>query len=105
MLPFLVKHALYPLHETLLRRPTFAQTAQLEKTQWLSRVEIEALQLERLASLLRTARRQPPRAHSEAGINQRRSHVGSVPSAADDRAGARESRPYRGSACPAGRAV
>jgi phenylacetate-CoA ligase len=55
MLPFLVKHALYPLHEALLRRPTFRQVADLERTQWLSRAEIEALQLERLAALLRTA--------------------------------------------------
>lgn len=53
MFPALVKHVLYPLHEAALRRPTFRQLAQLEKTQWLSRAEIEALQLERLATLLR----------------------------------------------------
>jgi phenylacetate-CoA ligase len=55
MLPALVKHALYPLHEALLRRPTFRQVTDLERTQWLPRAEIEALQLRRLAALLRTA--------------------------------------------------
>jgi phenylacetate-CoA ligase len=60
MLPFLVKHALYPLHEALLRRPTFRQVADLERTQWLSRAEIEALQLQRLAALLRTAAAHSP---------------------------------------------
>ena len=55
MIPFLVKHALYPLHEALLRRPTFRQLADLERTQWMSRAEIEALQLQRLATLLRAA--------------------------------------------------
>jgi phenylacetate-CoA ligase len=55
MLPFLVKHALYPLHEALLHRPTFRQLRALERTQWMSRAEIEELQLERLAALLRTA--------------------------------------------------
>jgi len=60
MLPALVKHALYPLHEALLRRPTFRQVADLERTQWLSRAEIEALQLERLAGLLRTAAAHSP---------------------------------------------
>jgi phenylacetate-CoA ligase len=60
MLPALVKHALYPLHEALLRRPTFRQVADLERTQWLSRAEIEALQLRRLAALLRTAAAHSP---------------------------------------------
>jgi len=60
MVPFIVKHALYPLHEALLRRPTFRQVADLERTQWLSRAEIEALQLQRLAALLRTAAAHSP---------------------------------------------
>ena len=60
MIPALVRHALYPLHEALLRRPTFRQVAALERTQWLSRGEIEALQLERLAALLRTAAAHSP---------------------------------------------
>ena len=53
MLPFLVRRVLYPLHEAVLRRPTFTQVAQLEASQWLSRGEIEELQLVRLESLLR----------------------------------------------------
>jgi len=60
MLPFLVKHALYPLHEALLRRPTFRQVEELERSQWLPRREIEALQLQRLAALLRTAAAHSP---------------------------------------------
>jgi phenylacetate-CoA ligase len=55
MFPTLVKHALYPLHEALMHRPTFRQVAELERSQWLPRSEIEALQLRRLATLLRTA--------------------------------------------------
>ena len=72
MLPFLVKHALYPLHEALLHRPTFRQVADLERTQWLSRAEIETLQLERLAALLRTAAAHSPwhaRRIAEAGLS------------------------------------
>lgn len=72
MFPFLVKHALYPLHEALLRRPTFRQVADLERTQWLSRAEIEALQLRRLADLLRMAVAHSPwhaQRIAEAGID------------------------------------
>jgi phenylacetate-CoA ligase len=72
MLPAIVKHALYPLHEALLRRPTFRQVADLERTQWLSRAEVEALQLERLAALLRTANVHSPwhaQRIAEAGID------------------------------------
>jgi len=60
MLPFLVKHALYPLHEALLRRPTFRQVEELERSQWLPRRQIEALQLMRLSALLRTAAAHSP---------------------------------------------
>jgi phenylacetate-CoA ligase len=60
MLPFLVKHVIYPLHEALLRRPTFRQVEELERSQWLPRREIEALQLQRLAALLRTAAAHSP---------------------------------------------
>lgn len=38
-----------------MRRPTFAYLAELERTQWLSRVEIEALQARKLARLLGVA--------------------------------------------------
>lgn len=72
MFPALVKHAIYPLHEALLRRPTFRQIADLERTQWLSRGEIEALQLRRLSALLRTAAAHSPwhaQRMAEAGID------------------------------------
>ncbi len=72
MIPALVRHALYPLHEALLRRPTFAQVADLERTQWLPRGEVEALQLRRLAALLRTAAAHSPwhaRRIEQAGID------------------------------------
>ncbi len=45
----------YPLHERLLKRPTFEYLAELEKSQWLSREQIEQLQLEKLRTLLQTA--------------------------------------------------
>jgi phenylacetate-CoA ligase len=60
MLPFIVKHALYPLHEAALRRPTFRQVDELERSQWLSRAEIEHLQLRRLGALLRAAAAHSP---------------------------------------------
>lgn len=60
MHPNLVKHVLFPAHERLMKRPTFAYLAQLEKTQWLSREEIERLQLENLKALLRTAHEHSP---------------------------------------------
>jgi phenylacetate-CoA ligase len=55
MYPTLVRNAFFPLHEKLLRRPTFDYLAELEKTQWLSRSAIEGLQLRRLKDLLETA--------------------------------------------------
>lgn len=55
-LPFpLARYVVYPLQEKLLQRPTFPYLAQLEKSQWLSRQEIEALQLEKLRALLQVA--------------------------------------------------
>lgn len=55
MHPKLVKHLLFPAHERLLHRPTFACLAELEKSQWLSRDQIAQLQMQRLGTLLRTA--------------------------------------------------
>ena len=48
-------HVAYPLHEWLLRRPTFAYLAELEKTQWLDRAALERLQMEKLRRLLQIA--------------------------------------------------
>ncbi|MBI1747208.1 MAG: phenylacetate--CoA ligase family protein [Acidobacteria bacterium] len=46
---------IYQVHERLIGRPTFAYLSELEKTQWLSRDEIEQLQLEKLTHLLHLA--------------------------------------------------
>jgi phenylacetate-CoA ligase len=42
----------YPLQESLLKRPTFSYLEELERSQWLSRDQIEALQARKLARLL-----------------------------------------------------
>ena len=42
----------YRLQEAAVRRPTFAMLAELERTQWLSRAGVEALQSRRLNQLL-----------------------------------------------------
>ncbi len=60
MLPILIRKLLFPLHETLLHRPTFPFLADIEQSQWLSRESIEELQHTRLAQLLRNAERHCP---------------------------------------------
>lgn len=55
MLPSLVKTFLFPTHERIIGRPTFAYLKELECSQWWSRDEIEALQGRKLAELLRSA--------------------------------------------------
>lgn len=50
----------YRAQEWALRRPTFEMLAELERSQWLSREAIEALQCERLAALLASALRHSP---------------------------------------------
>ncbi len=52
MIPFLVRNLIFPLHEALLKRPTFSYLESLEQTQYLSREEIEQLQMEKLKKLL-----------------------------------------------------
>ncbi len=56
MNPFISRQLIYPLQEKLLNRPTFPYLAELEKTQWYSRNEIEALQLQKLQALLKSAK-------------------------------------------------
>jgi phenylacetate-CoA ligase len=51
---------IYPAHERVFGRPTFDYLAELERTQWLDRAGIEALQLERLCTLLKTAHDHSP---------------------------------------------
>jgi phenylacetate-CoA ligase len=46
---------IYPLQERMVGRPTFAYLAELERTQWLPRAELEAFQLRKLRALLAVA--------------------------------------------------
>jgi phenylacetate-CoA ligase len=50
----------YRLQESLLHRPTFAYLDELERSQWLSRGDLEALQLAKLRQLLIVAERHSP---------------------------------------------
>jgi phenylacetate-CoA ligase len=56
MNPFISRQLIYPLQEKLLNRPTFPYLEELEKTQWYSRNELEALQLQKLQALLKSAK-------------------------------------------------
>lgn len=60
MLPWLSRRVVYPLHERLLKRPTFAYLESLEQSQWLSRAALERMQMQKLTELLRTAARHSP---------------------------------------------
>jgi phenylacetate-CoA ligase len=60
MNPFLSRQLIYPLQEKLLNRPTFSYLENLEKTQWYSRIDVEALQLQKLQTLLKTAWKHSP---------------------------------------------
>ncbi len=53
--PVLARRLIYPLHERLLKRPTFDYLAELEQSQWLSREGMEQLQEKKLAELLKCA--------------------------------------------------
>lgn len=55
MLPALVRHVLYPLHEALVGRPTMRHLRELEETQWLAPRELQAFQQTKLRALLRHA--------------------------------------------------
>ena len=71
MLPFLVRHLIFPAHEALLKRPTFPYLKSLLQTQHLSREELEALQMRKLKTLLRNAHAHTPwyrRLIDEAGL-------------------------------------
>jgi phenylacetate-CoA ligase len=58
--PWLSRRVVYPLHERLLKRPTFAYLESLEESQWLSRADLERLQARRLTRLLQTAAKHSP---------------------------------------------
>jgi phenylacetate-CoA ligase len=49
MLPWLARAIIYPLHERAMQRRTFAYLRELEASQWLSRGDIEQLQLRKLS--------------------------------------------------------
>jgi phenylacetate-CoA ligase len=72
--PWLSRHVVYPLHERLLQRPTFAYLEDLEQSQWLSRAALEALQMQKLSSLVQIAVEHSPW-HAEriqaAGLGER----------------------------------
>lgn len=53
--PMFSRRVVYPLHERLMKRPTFAYLESLERTQWLLRAEVERLQMRKLGELLRAA--------------------------------------------------
>jgi phenylacetate-CoA ligase len=53
--PWLARRVVYPVHERLLKRPTFAYLASLEESQWLSRATLEGLQMRKLTQVLQTA--------------------------------------------------
>ena len=58
--PWLSRRVVYPLHERLLKRPTFAYLESLERSQWLSRAELQHLQSRKLTALLQTAAKHSP---------------------------------------------
>jgi phenylacetate-CoA ligase len=54
--PFhLSRYVVYPLQERAFHRPTFPYLTQLDNSQWLSRADLEQLQLVKLRTLLDTA--------------------------------------------------
>ena len=58
--PLLARHLIYPVHERLMKRPTFGYLAELEETQWLTRDGIERLQEKKLTRLLQSAHAHSP---------------------------------------------
>ncbi|MDD5034016.1 MAG: phenylacetate--CoA ligase family protein [Methylococcaceae bacterium] len=60
MHPFISREIVYRLQESLMRRPTFAYAAELERSQWLSRPELEQLQTVKLKTLLKIALEHSP---------------------------------------------
>ena len=58
--PWLSRRVVYPLHERLLKRPTFAYLESLERSQWLSRADLQHLQSRKLTALLQTAAKHSP---------------------------------------------
>ena len=64
----LVRRILFPLHERLKRKPTFARLRELERTQWLEPDRLAVYQLDRLRRLFSFAYRHVP--YYQALMNQ-----------------------------------
>ncbi len=60
MHPALSRRVIYPLQERMMQRPTFAYLENLERSQWLTRAEVERLQMDKLKLLLHTAMQHSP---------------------------------------------
>jgi phenylacetate-CoA ligase len=60
MHPAIVRAIVFPLQEFAKGKPTLARLIELEKSQWFSREQMRALQLERLRQLLSFAYKQVP---------------------------------------------
>ncbi len=60
MNPWLARKLIYPLHERLMQRPTFAYLQSLEQSQWYEPEAMRALQLEKLKALLAVAEQHCP---------------------------------------------
>jgi len=58
--PLIVGRVLFPLHEALKRKPTFAWLRRLERTQWWPADRLEAFRLARLRALLLAAEARVP---------------------------------------------
>ncbi|MGE3774691.1 MAG: phenylacetate--CoA ligase family protein [Gammaproteobacteria bacterium] len=74
MMPWIARRIVYPLQELACRRPTFGYLDALERSQWLSREELEALQCRKLNRLLAIALAHCPwhaRRLREAGLAER----------------------------------
>jgi len=60
MHPLIVNKIIFPLQEFVKRKPTFEHLRALERSQWLSPIELSKIQLSRLAAQLDFAYRQVP---------------------------------------------
>ncbi len=60
MNPSIARRVIYPLHEHLMHRPTFPYLDTLERSQWLSREDVEKLQMVKLGELLELALQHSP---------------------------------------------
>lgn len=75
MNPWLVRHLVYPLHERLCGRKTFAYLRAIEQSQWWTPKDLRKLQLTKLRALLDHAARHCPFYAGRlrrAGVNPRR---------------------------------